>query len=331
MKELILKTDWREKYLGGSESVEAEQIRRFAEDIHSVQLDNQQASHWPVVSRAFHAKNHAGITNARLRIVPEIPVPLQIGYFQAGREYPALVRFSNASGTVQPDPKKDLRGIAVQIRPGSETHELMMTNAASSHARNAGQFMDFATAMAGSKLLILPRLVFGVGPFETVRMLLKVVRQVSKPVPSLCTEQFWSRAPYKMGPYAVKLTLVPVLRSTESGPGSSPNYLGDDLVNRLKQGEVVYQLKVQLWLDENRTPIEDGSVEWKEVDSPPVTIAELILPRQDLTTRAAESERQKVDLMQFNPWNTTDDFRPLGSLNRARKLVYRSSGTYRAP
>ena len=33
--------------------------------------------------------------------------------------------------------------------------------------------------------------------------------------------------------------------------------------------------------------------------------------------------------MAFNPWNTTDEFRPLGNLNRARKAVYDASSAHR--
>ena len=34
---------------------------------------------------------------------------------------------------------------------------------------------------------------------------------------------------------------------------------------------------------------------------------------------AAQTE---VENLEFNPWTTTADFRPLGSLNRARRLVF---------
>ena len=32
-----------------------------------------------------------------------------------------------------------------------------------------------------------------------------------------------------------------------------------------------------------------------------------------------------IDATAFNPWNTTDEFRPLGNLNRARKAAYDAS------
>jgi hypothetical protein len=35
------------------------------------------------------------------------------------------------------------------------------------------------------------------------------------------------------------------------------------------------------------------------------------------------------DELAFNPWNTTDEFRPLGNLNRARKVAYDASAAHR--
>ena len=48
-------------------------------------------------------------------------------------------------------------------------------------------------------------------------------------------------------------------------------------------------------------------------------------PQGDLSTVDALAQAQIIDALAFNPWNTTDEFRPLGNLNRARKAVYDAS------
>jgi hypothetical protein len=111
-------TGWREIYLGGSPAAEARLIESFAEQIGRVQADVKEREHAPTIRRAFHAKIHAGITNAEFRVLPDLPPDLQVGYFQPGAAYPATVRFSNASGAMQPDGKRDLRGLAVRIVAG---------------------------------------------------------------------------------------------------------------------------------------------------------------------------------------------------------------------
>lgn len=324
------RTDWEETYLGGSEFAEAELVRTFMEDIHVIQAENKAKGRSPSFARAFHAKIHAGIENARFEVLPTIPDFLQVGYFQPNKSYNALVRFSNASGTVQPDKKPDLRGVAVRVVVDSRTaHDFLMTNAAASHARDARQFMAFAKAAAGSKLTLLPKLIFSVGLAETIRMLSTVIRQTSRHVSSLATEQFWSRAPYKFGPYAIKFTLVPT--EQPKGPsGQDDNYLREDLTERLRKGPVVFDFKIQTWVGNKETPIEDGTVEWLEKDSPLIPVARLTIPCQDIATAQAEAVTNRVNELAFNPWDTTEEFRPLGSLNRARRLVYKSSAGLRA-
>ena len=55
----------------------------------------------------------------------------------------------------------------------------------------------------------------------------------------------------------------------------------------------------------------------------------LSVARGDLSTPEALAQAQIIAQMAFNPWNTTDEFRPLGNLNRARKAVYDASSAHR--
>ncbi len=56
--------------------------------------------------------------------------------------------------------------------------------------------------------------------------------------------------------------------------------------------------------------------------SPFVRVARLVIPRQDIDAADARIVEDRVDRLAFNPWHTTDAFRPLGHINRARKAVY---------
>ncbi len=55
----------------------------------------------------------------------------------------------------------------------------------------------------------------------------------------------------------------------------------------------------------------------------------LTLRRGDLSTADALAQAQIIEKTAFNPWNTTDEFRPLGNLNRARKAVYDAGSAQR--
>jgi len=328
---------WKEVYSGGSPEAEARLFATFFDQIKRVQAQIKEREHAPFIRRAFHAKIHAGITDhvgitdAEFHILPDIPEDLRIGIFQPSATYQATVRLSNASGAIQPDATPDLRGVALRVvTDQGNFHDFLMTDAPASHARDARQFMVAAEAMASRwKIISLLKLLGGLGLAETWRMIQALMKE-SRKIDSLATDQFWSRAPYRFGPYAVKFTL----QSSESAAGVSAalgeNYLKEDFIERLLRGSITFDFKVQRYVDEVKTPIEDGTVEWKESDAPFEAIAQLVIPQQDLRTASARETEMLVDNLDFNPWNTTEEFRPLGNLNRARRTVYQASADYRA-
>lgn len=312
---------WVERFIGGSKQAEAAFIAQAMNDIHVVQRRNQKTGHAERAARAFHAKIQAGITNAEFVILPDAPAELVSKFIVPGRRYPAKLRFSNASGVIQPDTKGDLRGLAVEVATADGVQHFLGTNGAGSHARDARQFIEFAKAASGSKLLMFPRLLWNVGPFEMVRMLRTVIGQVKRPIASLATESYFSRSAFAFGAHALKFQFTP-RESVDVNTTKSDSYLRDDLVERLRRGPVVFDFQVQYFSNEKETPIEDGSAIWP---TRLVTIAQLIIPQQDLLSEDGIAAQKLVEEIEFSPWKTPGFIRPLGSLNRARRSVYRAS------
>jgi catalase len=341
-------TGWEETFLGGSkEREEALIAKRFVPEINRMQNDVRRLEGRRSVARALHNKMLAGTTNAEFQVLPDIPEDLRVGLFQPGKSYPAYVRFSNASSFEQPDLAYDLRGIAIRVRTseGSEAtdkdHDFLMTSAPVSHARNALQFMVFAGAgaragqpamlwrMRGWRLVAsIARTARRLGFREAVRIVLTLQKQTSHHVASLASEHYWSRAPFAFGPVAVKFKVEPTAKATEEQKKERATVdLREELRSRLRKGAVQFDFKVQRYVNSETTPIEDETVEWKEGDAPFITIARLAIPKQELNAE----EEAKIDRCAFNPWNvSSDDFRPLGSMNRARKLVYYASAKLRS-
>ena len=330
---------WKETMAGGSPEAERAEFDKLARDIMLVQLKNAKtASAHGVrrgVDRAFHAKSTLATDRAELAFL-DLADDLSAGYAQSGQAYPTVVRFSNAEGTGQPDTKPDLRGVALRVQVSAEeSHDLLMTNFPVSHARNARQFVEFAKATAGgrlSQLLGVLRLIRLFGLRETVRMLKNVMTARRRSVSSVATETYWSRGAVRWGPtLAVRYLLRPAPDTVPAPrpPGDDPNYLSTEAARRLAQGDVRFELCVQRYIDEESTPIEDTAVAWTERVSPAEPVAVLTLAREDLSTVDALAQAQIIDMLAFNPWNTTDEFRPLGNLNRARKAVYDASSAQR--
>src|SRR5947207_2236877 len=66
------------------------------------------------ILRDAHPKMH-GCVRGDFAIEPNLPEELRIGIFRQTRHFPAWIRFSNQRGTVSPDFKGDIRGIALKL------------------------------------------------------------------------------------------------------------------------------------------------------------------------------------------------------------------------
>ncbi|WP_030253568.1 peroxidase family protein [Streptomyces violens] len=328
-----------ETYEGGSPEAERLLFEKLARELMRVQSRNKRSSGAPGAQRAVHAKGILGVENARLRFNDDLPPALTQGYAQPGAEYPALVRLSNASGIPGSDVSPDLRGVAVRVEVSAEeTHDLLATNFPVSHARNAREFVAFAKAMAGAKTPLqkafglLVKLPLAVGWGTATRMRRNVQAAARHTVGSLARETYWSRGAClwgDAGPVRYQLRPTPGGAPAPRPDRHDPDHLRHELTERLAAADVEFDLCVQRFVDEKRTPVENGASDWRETDAPVIPVARLTIPRQDITTAEAGSAARRIEQLSFNPWHTTEDFRPLGNLNRARKAAYQASAAHR--
>jgi hypothetical protein len=330
---------WTEIPVGGSHRAERVEFERLALEMMRMQLKTAKtASAHGVphpVDRAFHAKATLAVEDAELRFL-DLPPDLRAGFAQPGAAYRTTARFSNASGIPQADTEPDLRGVALRVQASEdEFHDLLLTNFPVSHARDARQFVEFAKATAGgsvSRLVGILGLVRLFGARETMRMLKNVTTARRRTVTSVATETYWSRGAIRWGPaLAVRYLLRPAPDTVPApaAPTDDPNYLSTEAARRLAQADIQFELCIQRYVDEVSTPIEDTAVAWSDRVAPPEPVAVLTIGRRDVSTVDALAEARVIDAMAFNPWNTTDEFRPLGNLNRARKAVYDAGSAHR--
>jgi Catalase len=320
-------TDWKEIIPDG----EPERLERYAEQLRELQRKRAKKG---APLRALHAKGQLGL-EAEFTVLGDLPEHARVGLFAKPGTFRAYVRFSNGLGTRESDRKGDVRGIALKlvgvegkkIIPGLEgatTQDFLLIQSAATPFRDADEFVWFVRA-AAQPALLLPRLIgrYGFGGFGLLRKLLK---GISKPVPSLATSRYYSALPIKLGPYAIHYALVPHASDAPGAKkGNTPDYLGEELSARLEAGPVTYDFRVQFFVDEARTPIEDASREWLEADAPFVTLARLTLGKQSTVSARGKRVAEFVEKLSFDPWHATEDFRPLGNMMRARNHAYRLS------
>jgi hypothetical protein len=72
--------------------------------------------------------------------------------------------------------------------------------------------------------------------------------------------------------------------------------------------------------------VESSMVEWMESDAPFVKVATITIPQQQFAT----PERDKFsENLSFSPWHALPQHRPLGTVNRFRRVVYETNSKLR--
>lgn len=319
-------TEWRETITEGEEALFEGYAKRFVEIQRARAKDGKLA-------RALHAKSHAGVL-AELEVLPDLPAHARHGLFAEPRTYRAYARFSPGNGGRQHDRTGDVRGLAIKVVgvdgkkliPGMEdarTQDFLMIQTRSTPFRDAHQFVDVAHA-AVSPLTGLPRVGWKYG-FGTLFGWLGQFTRETKPVGSLAELTFWAPPPIRLGPYAVRYSAQPHAPAPRTSAPADRDGLGLELAERLAKGPIGYDLRLQFFVDEARTPIEDHSKPWPDEVAPHVTVATLRLLSQDMKSERGKKIEAYVDSLSFDPWHAREDMRPLGSMNRARKAAYRES------
>jgi hypothetical protein len=322
-------TAWKESVPPGEEARHV----GYGEALRAIQRERAVAGN---KGRALHAKASCGV-EAELTVLGELPDHARAGLFAAPATYRAYVRYSNGDGRRQADTKADVRGVAVKvvgvegkkIIPGMEeakTQDFLLIRTPAIPFRNADEFVAVVTAAQNSPLLLLPRILGRLGIGRTFELLPQLAKGMSGAMLPLATTPHYSAAPVCCGKYAVHYALVPKAKPGADAPkGASPDFLRADLAARLHEGPVVYDLRLQFYVDDTRTPIEDASVEWKDEDAPFVTVARLTLPEQDLDSPRGKKIAEYIEGLSFDPWHALEAHRPLGNIMRARNQAYRLS------
>ena len=280
--------------------------------------------------RDAHPKIH-GCVKAEFTVDGGLPPELAVGIFAEPRTFPAWVRFSNQSGTVSPDIKPDIRGVAIKLM-GVEGEKLLPNETDSPNqdfilisdsrfvTKDVAQFDGLVKGLVGG----LPRLIwYFLTHWRVGRNLFMSLRKYGNPLQI----RYFSAVPYLLGDKAAKYSLTP------RGAGETPipknpsdDYLREAMAKQLADGDVVFEFSVQFQRDPYRQPIEDPGITWSEEISPFHKMGALTIPSQSFES----PERMEFgDNLSFNPWRCVAEHRPLGGISRARKQVYQALSIFR--
>ena len=291
--------------------------------------------------RGQHAKA-TGCATAEFRVADDVPPELRHGIFsQPGRAYNAIVRFSNSQGTFEKDSVGTARGLAIKLLDvagvrampgdGDTTQDFLMID------HPVFPFPDpktYSETISRKNIPLIGNVVAAAHLILLERDELKILNEIKgKRVASPLEINYWSGTPFRLGPatgdeaLAVKY-LATSRQAGRTAPSDHPETLADDYITRaltaaLASAEAVFDFKVQVQNDADKMPVEDVSVEWREEDSKPVTVATLRIPPQKVEATGELAAR--CEALSFNPWHALAEHRPIGGMNRLRRAVYQAS------
>ena len=307
--------------------------------------------------RSVHAKSH-GLLHGTLTVMDHLSGPLAQGLFaRAGQSFAVRIRLSTTPGDLLDDRVSTPRGFAMKVLgvegerlpaggPGSEgatTQDFLLVNGPTFLAPNAKKFLGSLKLLA-STTDKLPRLKRA---FSTVLQGTEKALEAlggesgtlkglgGHPETHILGETFFSGVPFLYGRHIAKWQVVPVspsllaLKDQPVDLKDKPDGLRAAVVEHFASQGGEWELRVQLCTDLSTMPIEDASVRWPEEQSPFLSVARISVPPQ--RAWSGELSVEMDDGLSFSPWNGLAAHRPLGSVNRARRIAYAGSAHARSP
>ena len=280
-----------------------------------------------IALRDAHPKAH-GCVHAEFKINEKLPKNLAQGVFIPGKTYQAWIRFSNGSrDATQADIKKDARGIAIKILgvPGTKlltnetsTQDFIMINHPVFFVNNPARYLSLMQDINSERFFKQLHLPLALGVKGTW-IAFNSRNQISSPLHT----RYWSMVPYQLGigqnSEAVKYSIQACSASKEAIP-SAPNhdFLREALKNSLQKNDACMEFLIQPRTS-NSLSVEDSMTEWKEILAPFYKVATIRIPQQIFDT---PEQNKFCENLSFTPWHTLPEHKPLGAINRMRKVIY---------
>ncbi|MES2027055.1 MAG: catalase family protein [Pseudomonadota bacterium] len=287
--------------------------------------------------RDAHPKAH-GCVKAEFKVDDKLADRFAKGVFIPGKTYQAWIRFSNGN----PDPNKpdiegNERGMSIKLLsiPGEKilaserqdtTQDFIMMSNPAFFLKDPSNAVAFFSALGSDSTLAKAKIPFILGPHETATLLKINSKKISNPLQT----RYWSPVPYQLGVGPNRLAIKFSARSCSTNEDSfpenpGPNFLRDAMSNTLKKGDACMEFLIQPKASE-KLSVEDALNEWEESDAPFYKVATIRIPQQVFDT----PEQQKFcENLSYTPWHALPEHKPLGGINRLRKVVYERISTVR--
>jgi hypothetical protein len=337
MTDIGLDTDLGERFYEGSKATEERYIQEIIASI-KVAIDRHVAK-GEIARRDAHAFDN-GLLRATFKVDPGLDSKLAQGVFGSAREYPVWIRVSNGNTVDKSRWFPDARAFAIKLMdvPGPKlaedekfTQDFILISHPTFFVENLERYkLTLIEFLKGGIFDQYVRATFKLRGREIVKAFASNLKWITNPL----LLQYWSMTPYRLGTglnrtavkyLAVSRAVKPPFFTQLATFLRKDFTLKGEMSKTLSQTSVVFDFYIQRYVDE-RTPVEDSMVEWRESVSRPEHVATITIDKQDIMS----PERAKFcENLSFNPWHSLAEHRPLGTVNRVRRGVYLAISRYR--
>lgn len=317
------------------------------------------------VVRGVHPKDHGCVT-AKFKVLDDLPEAYLAGVFaKPGREYKAMIRYSNADVLNRADTRDDKhgsRGMAIKLlkvdgdrliaKDEPMTQDFLMVNHPVFAFANVEDYEALSRAILASengaaffRKLRDPDADVKDPAFLRMRKSFGIVSRIQslkvdgekgayQPPPASPEENvYFSGAPYLFGSdRAMKYSVAPVEAQSATVPDvDARDYLRTALAKRLScpdTKEIVLEFRVQIRSKADLKGKLATEIEdaCTEWKEPFVTVAQITIPIQDIDDAAA---KLRCENLFFTPWHSLKEHQPIGGINRLKLGVYEASSAFR--
>jgi hypothetical protein len=283
------------------------------------------------IKRDAHPKD-LGFLKASFTVERDLLEKAKVGIFKEEKEYKCFIRLSNSSGKIQSDKEKDFRGLAIKLL-GVEGERLNDKESSSQDF----VLMSYPIMPLGTVKLFYDAVYYAIKVhplllalkfiFTGKKSILDHLKKGKKNHTSSLDIRYWSTTPYKFGVSVVKYSLIPTSKYVSNLlEPLTDNYLAENNAKHLEETEATFDFCIQYFKNEKETPIENAGIVWDEEIFPFVKIATLRIPKQKIGTAA---RKELAENLSFSPANSLKTHQPIGSINRARIIIYEQLSVFR--
>jgi len=325
-------------------------VKAFVERSPSVSNTNYH-------TRDAHAKGYAAL-KAEFTTFDNLPEELAQGIYAHPGKHEAVVRFSNGAARVSMDRfSGNAQGLAIKVlgipgkklAPGEEDSTNVDFNLINHPIFFCNSSHDY---MFIDKLFHRLHEYFGKGAWGKIELAYQWTTEMGKAFPSRNTLKelkallsfqdiksqntllynFYSMGAVRHGDYIAKLRVRPTDESVKSVVQKEVDINKDDeayrksILETIRKQDFKFEFQVQLCKDLKKMPVNDLTVEWPQELSPFQTVAELLIPQQEI---ADDGNFDIMEHLSFSPFRCIEANRPMGDLQMSRLKAYQVSSVTR--